>query len=194
MSIYRLDPRIINSMWEHLVVDNFLKQEHFDFVCEQFKFTSVDKVRKDIFQINNNQVHIEETSGLGNLTKEFILDMYTTYNSRLLSYLQILASEKVTSYRTTKISFSAYPKNYTYYTHNDSAQKLLSVIVYLQPKSNTGTLLYENQQDTIPSKTVEWEQNRALIFSRSNHTWHSFKSDNISDRYTLMFNLNSFVI
>ena len=39
-------------------------------------------------------------------------------------------------------------------------------------------------------KTIDWQQNRGLFFSRiENETWHSYEGDGVSDRVALVFNL-----
>ena len=74
--------------------------------------------------------------------------------------------------------------------HRDTSDKLLSVVIYLKPEKNTGTILYENQNGDNPM-VVEWKPNRAFIFSRSNDSWHAFKGDGINDRYTLLINITT---
>ena len=82
-------------------------------------------------------------------------------------------------------------KLYKFPIHEDSANKLLSVVVYLYPKLNTGTILYSDQSGN--DKTIiEWVPNRALIFSREEGvTWHSYEGNGISTRYALVANLRS---
>lgn len=181
-------------MWQHLIIDNFLTDEHFDFICKNLIFNNVQdsSENRDTFAVSkDNVINIRKTNGVTNLHSEFILDMYLTYNPRLLTYLESLAPEKMKDYHETNISFVAGSKNYSYEKHTDIRDKLLSVVVYLHPEHNTGTRLYEHPTDQEPAKIVEWRPNRALIFARSDQTWHSFESDKISDRYTLMFYLLS---
>ena len=44
----------------------------------------------------------------------------------------------------------------------------------------------ENKKDSID---LEWKPNRALFFSRNKNTFHSYKSNGISERITLIYNL-----
>ena len=75
--------------------------------------------------------------------------------------------------------------------HEDSPNKLLSVVVYLHAEENTGTILYSDQSGN--DKTiVDWVQNRALIFAREQGvTWHSYEGDGLSTRIALVANLRS---
>ena len=38
-------------------------------------------------------------------------------------------------------------------------------------------------------KNIEWKQNRGLFFSRTGDTYHSYKSNGLSNRITLIYNL-----
>ena len=38
-------------------------------------------------------------------------------------------------------------------------------------------------------KNIEWKQNRGLFFSRTEKTYHSYKSNGLSNRITLIYNL-----
>ena len=71
-----------------------------------------------------------------------------------------------------------------------SRDKLLSVVIYIAPENNEGTWLYENQSGKNP-KQIEWIPNRAFVFSRNDHTWHSYKADGKQNRLTLVYNLRS---
>ena len=44
----------------------------------------------------------------------------------------------------------------------------------------------KNKKDFVE---LEWKSNRSLFFSRNNKTFHSYKSNGISERVTLIYNL-----
>jgi len=119
-----------------------------------------------------------------------LLEMHNTYTPKLLEILKELAPEKVKDYHCSLMIFTLSPKDSRYGLHTDNKDKLLSTVIYLKPENNTGTILYEHKEDKYP-QTVEWKQNRALIFSRTDETWHSYKGDGINDRYALVYNLMS---
>ena len=78
---------------------------------------------------------------------------------------------------------------YKYPIHRDTPFKLLSGVIYLSPKVNKGTILYEDKKGTN-EKVIDWKQNRALFFSRKeNNSYHSYEGDNISTRRALVYNL-----
>ena len=65
----------------------------------------------------------------------------------------------------------------------------MSGVIYLSPRINSGTIFYENKKGDN-KKEVEWKQNRAVFFSRTEKkTWHSFQGDEISSRLVLVYNL-----
>ena len=85
-------------------------------------------------------------------------------------------------------------KNYKFPIHDDTPNKLLSGVIYLYPKKNSGTIFYSNKKGD-EKKNVEWIQNRAVFFSRiEKKTWHSFEGDGISNRIALVYNLMTYKI
>lgn len=170
-------------MWKHVIIDDFLSKEHFDYINNAFEskvMTLVDESRLEI--------HSEDESVSHKITKELVREMYDAYIPRLLEVLKELSPEKVEQYNHARINFVVVPKDYMFPMHTDSENKLLSVVVYLKPEKNAGTILYENKDGANPIR-VKWKQNRAFIFSRTNETWHAFHGDGINPRYTLVISL-----
>ena len=60
---------------------------------------------------------------------------------------------------------------------------------FIKNEKSIGTMLFKGLSSK-PSKVVEWIPNRYLAFSRlQGKTRHSYKGDNIEDRYTIILNL-----
>lgn len=194
-------------MWKHLIIDDFLSKEHFDYCVNTFDTTLEDPAVLNKSIRNNKKNAVTHTYGLknggvkqisefsGNIkTDKFcektLLEMHNTYTPKLLEILKELAPEKVKDYHCSLMIFTLSPKDSRYGLHTDNKDKLLSTVIYLKPENNTGTILYEHKEDKHP-QTVEWKQNRALIFSRTDETWHAYKGDGINDRYALVYNLMS---
>lgn len=184
-------------MWKHLIIDNFLKPEHFEYINNTFD-TQIPEHRKNKPSAHSYLVNEKKLKQLnrflGNIKTDkfsdsFIRELYNTYNPKLLDILREVAPEKVKLYKQSVMIFTVTPKNSSYPKHTDTNEKLLSVVIYLKPEKNTGTILYENREDKKPHSIVEWKPNRALIFSRSENTWHAYKGDGINDRYVLVYNL-----
>lgn len=172
-------------MWKHVVIDNFLTNEHFEFIKNTYAGGRVKILA------NERGVKVSERTPdfSDKITNEFIEELHKTYTPRLLKILEELAPEKIKYYKHTRFIFVKTPKDVLYPMHTDTSDKLLSVVIYLKPEKNSGTILYENGNGDGPIE-IEWKQNRAFIFSReTNETWHSFKGDGVNDRYTLLINL-----
>jgi len=79
--------------------------------------------------------------------------------------------------------------HYKFPIHDDTPNKLLSGVIYLKPEVNKGTLFYKDKQGN-EKKEIEWRQNRAVFFARSEkQSWHSYEGDKKSARVALIFNL-----
>jgi hypothetical protein len=146
------------------------------------------------FVINDTTL-IRGTGFRGNVKNEkfsekVLREIYNTYTPKLLEILKDLAPEKIPLYDHVRMTFTLTSKDYSFPVHADNTDKLLSTVIYLKPEHNAGTILYETKKDKNP-KMVEWKQNRALIFSRTDETWHAYKGDGINDRYALVYNLMS---
>ena len=110
---------------------------------------------------------------------------------KLFNLLNVLAKDRIPMAKWIELNLVWTGKNYKFKIHEDSPNKLLSVVVYLAPKVNIGTILYSDEKGS--DKTViEWVQNRALIFARKDGiTWHSYEGDGISTRFALVLNVRS---
>lgn len=185
-------------MWPKRVIKkDFLKESHLN-LLKNIKWTTSDE-GWDILtpQIVGGKFHdlkfrsLPEGSGTmpTNIpTSQDFLDMYKTYEPRMFSMLKALAPEKVPYYRWTEIQVVCTGKDFNFRIHNDSLTKLLSTVTYISPHKNVGTILYDNEQGDNP-REVEWEPNKTFVFSRTEDSWHSYKSDGVSPRVTLVYTL-----
>jgi hypothetical protein len=178
---------------KYIVEDNFLTNEDFescvkyyDVIKDTDGFT-VDKFTRQQWQISKNKFF---TNGKLSIQTDLATRIYNKYNSLMIKYLEDLAPEKLKLYEFSEVNFIRNGANNNFHIHYDSPGKLLSVVVYLYPKNNFGTFFYSNENGD-DCYELEWKQNRALIFSRNDKTWHSYKSDSKGDRYTLVYNLRS---
>ena len=185
---------IYNEPFKHIVEDNFLNKEDFEKLKSRINRLINNSGNEYGYSVEYNQSRISipdlritmESSILKN---EELLDFFKKYEHKLLDHLKKLAPNKVHLYDSFSLQLSKTIKTGTYHIHDDSAEKLLSVVIYLSPKKNLGTFLYKRNEN-IPFKQVNWRQNRYLAFSRlEGKTRHSYKSNNQEDRYTLVLNL-----
>ena len=70
--------------------------------------------------------------------------------------------------------------------HDEVSDKVFSVIVFVEPEHNIGTVLFDKDKNF--NKVVTWKPNRAVVFAPiDNTTWHAFGNWERSDRYTIDF-------
>ena len=68
------------------------------------------------------------------LSNKDLIDFYKKYEHKLLDHLKKLAPKKVHLYNSFSFQLSRTIKKGSYHIHDDSAEKLLSVVIYLSPK------------------------------------------------------------
>lgn len=183
-------------MWDkYLVRDNFLRQNHFNLI-KSLSF----KTEPDSWEIYKHQVFpgdsvkisyknsASQESSASPLSISDVLSIHKTYHNDMIYYLTELAPDKVVKYKFTELNVVSTGKNYKFPIHNDTYDKLLSVVIYIAPDNNKGTTLYSTKEGLYP-KEIVWVPNRAFMFSRNDTTWHSYESDEISSRLTLVYNL-----
>jgi hypothetical protein len=182
-------------MWNNYIVENsFLNERHFNLI-KSIPFNtdnnSWEIYKHQIFLDKTIKVSYKNTNnyfGSSYLNKLDILDLYDTYHNRMISYLSKLCPDKVSKYKFTELNVVSTGKDYKFHIHNDSIDKLLSVVIYIAPENNMGTILYDTKEGLNPY-IIEWEPNKAFIFSRNEHTWHSYEADMVNQRVTLVYNL-----
>ncbi len=185
---------IFSEPFKHIVEDNFLDKEDFGKLKSRINNLINNSKNEYGFSVEYNQARIavpdlKVTMGSSILSNKELIDFYKKYEDKLLDHLKKLAPRKFHLYNSFSFQLSKTVKKGTYHIHDDSAEKLLSVVIYLSPKKNIGTFLYK-KKESIPSKQVDWRENRYLAFSRlEGKTRHSYKSNNEDERYTLVLNL-----
>lgn len=167
------------------IIDNFLNVEDFKELCA----LSIKLVKDDSIDVYNNYIH---NNGLikGTLIGDDTINrLFKNYHSKAIQILQELNPKKIDLYEYSEFHIVNTGKDYKFPIHDDTPNKLLSGVIYLNPKKNSGTIFYDNKRGDN-KKAVEWLQNRAVFFSRSEKkTWHSFQGDGVSTRLVLVYNL-----
>ncbi len=170
-------------MFKYKVFDNFLTINDFEEVSN-LNLGEISDKGKRVF---HNKIYKNGNIESSCIKKETIKRMHEKYFPQALNVLEELAPKKINLYEYSEFHIVITGKNYNYPIHVDTHNKLLSGVIYLKPEKNSGTKLYEeNKKDSID---LEWKPNRALFFSRSQNTFHSYKSNGISERITLIYNL-----
>lgn len=188
----RVCTHILNThmyKWQapYLILDDFLDADIYTWCCEFFR-TGTLKTHPnhgDNWHQSKNRISV---SGKRDIQDPFMQEIYDRLNDPMLKYLETMAPHKIPLYQHTELQFIANGAENDFPIHNDTADKLLSAVIYLAPQHNRGTVLYSDHTGNDPYQ-VEWQPNRAFIFSRTEHTWHSYSSDGVSTRQTLIYNL-----
>jgi hypothetical protein len=163
-------------MWntKHVVIDDFLEKKHFDFL------TKVDfgEIKgKDWKNYANSVQNGKVVKLAGEIPEEILLEMDKTYTPRLLKILEDLVPGLSKKYKHTEITLTAIGKDLIFHVHTDKLEKILSVVVYIYPEKNCGTLLYNEK---IDSKNGTDES-----------SWHNYRADGKSPRVVLVYNLRN---
>ena len=167
-------------MFNYIVEDNFF---------DDYEFSEIKSYYKNNDMINKLD---SNKSIILDFDNDFKKKIIKKYESKMLGFLENLYQEKVKLYDYMSLHYSVCGKNFSYPIHNDAISKLLSVIIYISPEKNYGTFLYNsNNKDDLLTE-IQWKTNRAFIFSRKDKgTWHSYKSNNIENRHTVLMNLHT---
>lgn len=180
-------------MWntKHVTIDNFLEKKHFDFLAK----VNFGKMKKTEWKNYANSVQDGKVVKLaGEIPEEILLEMDRTYTPRLIKILDDLVPGLSKQYKHTEITLTAIGKDLVFHVHTDKLEKILSVVVYIYPEKNCGTLLYNKKIDSkhgTDEQEVEWKQNRAFIFSRNDNSWHNYRADGKNPRVVLVYNLRN---
>ena len=173
------------------IKDNFLNQHDFNYLCNlNLKKISSNEVAVYHNKISNNSIQLNEC-----IDKEALINLNNNYHNKAIEILNELYPEKKDLYEYSEFHIIETGANYKFPIHDDTPNKLLSGVVYLKPKNNSGTIFYENKNDTSKKEMVDWKINRAVFFSRTERsTWHSYQGDGISNRIVLVYNLMTYRI
>lgn len=172
-------------MKSYRIIDDFLMKNHFE------KLSNLDLKHTNNNQLSIYKNQIDKTFNVNSdiLDEELILDLHNSYYDIALNVLKELAPKKVELIDYSEFTIIETGKDYSFPIHRDIPTKLLSGVIYLFPENNFGTCLYGDGKGSN-KKEIEWKQNRAFFFSRSEkNSWHSYKGDGISNRLVLVYNL-----
>ncbi len=167
------------------IFDNFLKIED----LEVLENLVLPLIQSDEIKIFNNKIFKNSISSSEFLPEKILKRFHENYHSKAFDLLKNLCPEKAKLYEYSEFSLILTGKNYKFPIHDDTPNKLLSGVIYINPEKNSGTTFYESQNGKN-SNQIEWKKNRAVFFSRrERETWHSYEGDGINNRFALVYNL-----
>ena len=171
------------------IIDNFFNIDDFDIINN----IKLDVIRNNSIKMYHNTIDkkniIQSEAAKSCISENIIQLIHKKYHQKVFKILEELNLKKSKLYDYTDLTIIKTGKNYKFPIHDDTPNKLLSGVIYLYPKINTGTIFYENKKGNI-KETILWKKNRAVFFSREEReTWHSYEGDGKSDRIALVYNL-----
>lgn len=173
----------------HVVIDNFFTPLEFERLtneCSKLKF------EPDAVTVLETKVFKSGLVDGDGIDHTFVGELDVKYRNSLLDLLRKLAPKKVKCFDHSDFHLVRTPANQKFKIHDDTPDKLLSVVIYLSPENNFGTFVHPTRHDQSGGVEVPWKKNRAFIFSRKEmSSWHSYQSDSNSDRVCLVYNLKS---
>ena len=145
------------------IVDNFLNEKDYNELSSLDIFKNVKK-EKDGFTVFHNEVN-DDGIIKSVLSADLILNIHKTYHKKAIKILKEICPEKVDLYEYSDLAVIVTDKNSKFPIHDDTPDKLLSGVIYLAPKKNSGTIFY-NDKNGQDKTVVDWKVNRAVFFSR----------------------------
>tara|TARA_E500000178_G_C16968751_1_gene729818 strand:- start:833 stop:1474 length:642 start_codon:yes stop_codon:yes gene_type:complete len=170
-----------------IVIDNFFDEDDFNSLSKIY----LKKIKKNEIKVHHNSIFKNDLIENESLSKDFIYKIHSKYHEKVFNILKKLDFQKSKIYDYTDLVLTETGADYKYPIHDDTPNKLLSGVIYINPKTNCGTSFYENRFGKN-KVTIEWKQNRAVFFSRKEFiSWHSYQGDGVSNRIALIYNLNT---
>ena len=167
------------------IYDNFLKKDDFE-ILENINFSST---RSQELRIYRSTISKNLNCSSEILPEKIVKRFYENYQKKALDILKELCPEKVNLYDYTEFHLILTGKNYKFPIHDDTPNKLLSGVIYINPEKNSGTSFYDTKEG-LNKNEIQWKKNRAVFFSRiERKTWHSYEGDGMNTRIALVFNL-----
>ena len=124
------------------IVDNFLNKDDFDKLSKLV----LDQIPEDTLKVYHNEIAKNDTIKKSCIDNSLIQSLHKNYHQKAFNILMKIAPEKAKLYEYSDFSVIKTGKNYKFPIHDDTPNKLLSGVIYLYPKNNTGTIFYANKK------------------------------------------------
>lgn len=195
--------------WKHIVLEDFLLPKHFTRLQEIAKWSqeeflklkntpSKDKIvlstiyNKDGNQITENflmnNTKFRSIQNLNNFFDVSDLDLYNTYYDEVVSIMSYLDNTRYEKIERIHFDVQTVAPEYIHKVHSDMSVKLVSIVIYLDPDNNVGTLLHATEDSVGIENPWVLNGGTAFIPSGSN-SLHSFRSNSLAYRTTFNINL-----
>jgi len=189
---------VIKEPWEHLVIDDFIKEDTFNTLLKIKDYINENKDRipdleSYVDERNENVFNIKELIDFG-VPEEPVIELAKIcklINKHRTDFWKKFIWHRACVDHTTicnaAINFNGIGSWFR--IHNDSIYKTISIIVYLDPEEHEiGTTLWKDSERKSKPHRIKWKCNRALVFAPSPHTWHEVEKVS-SDRIVLVLTI-----
>ncbi len=147
---------------QYKIIDNFLSEKLFDSLSS-IKLKSINN--NEVFN-HHNKIAKDGSMLTSCLSEEFLKALHKECHTKAISLLEKFSPQKVSLYEYSDFNIIETGKDYTFPIHRDEVNKLLSGVIYLTPKNNTGTILYDDKKGNNPMQ-IGWKQNRGFFFHKN---------------------------
>jgi hypothetical protein len=176
---------LLTDPWNYKIVDHLFNESSF-LILE----SAAQSLMQTIEQDNRAFIHPYKFSKLGIDSSVYscFIECANILLANVSSLLDGFPDSKKSSLGYFCLPhFGVSGPDYTEPVHTDSHTRALTVVTYILPEHNIGTDLYRTQDITSFVKTVEWKQNRTLMFTPSNSSWHTWHNTADISRITIDF-------
>lgn len=177
---------IIKDPWEHKVIDDVLSDDCYSDILEAAKILSKYSIYGE-----TNALWLNEIAEKG--VSEKTIDKIIRASDEVLQNIHKIISD-FSKTNTSPQGYFAMPKfgisggNFKYPIHSESSHKTMTIVIYLTPEEEGGTLLYTGPEEKDLYKETEWKPNRGLLIATNglnDLTWHAWKNKTGKPRVTL---------
>ena len=135
------------------IIDNFLNNEDFEKIS-QIKLKEVGKKEVKVYHnsIVGNKIIQSEC-----IEPSLLKDLNQKYHVKAINLLKELNKDKVDLYDYSEFHIIETGAECSFPIHDDTPNKLLSGVIYLNPEENSGTHFY-NSKKGDNKKTIDWKK------------------------------------
>ena len=177
-----INSEIITNPWQHQIIKNSLDNNSFiklKNICEKFTDPVNDLIHYHPKHFKDNNIDwYDEMHDIGTTILKNAKQLCANYNDhRWYHNIGVNGHISITP-----------PLPYKFYIHQEGIDKIWSSVTYITPEKNVGTKMYTAQQENAFIKEAEWIPNNTFIFcGKQSKTWHSYESNQNTNRITLNF-------
>lgn len=168
---------ILHHPWTHQVIDPWFSKEDSLVIINASK-TLLEKYSNN-WHVGEGALSVGEVyNDIGQEAYNIIMDA----NTKLLDNVRSMVHQYPYYRKYDKIvslpHFHLLPPNSGWMkVHDESHDKISSIVVYLQPDKSTGTTLFKTNDRNSERKEIDWKPNTAMMFcGQKKVTWHDFRT------------------